>query len=134
VKYLRCSAKASGSGANGSGPILSFSGDAEDLDDVIEREGEGLVDLLGKATQAGAEEVAEGDEDDDGEEVGLEDDFNAAWEVLDLARAIYEKQKEKDGDEEVMLKLADTYITLGDVSLETGAPVVYVGTTYHLYT
>jgi hypothetical protein len=34
-----------------------------------------------------------------------------------LARAIYEKQKE---DDETKLKLADTYIALGDVSLETG--------------
>jgi thioredoxin-like negative regulator of GroEL len=50
-----------------------------------------------------------------------EDDFNAAWEVLDLARAIYSKQTEKDNSDEVKLKLADTYIALGDVSLETGA-------------
>ncbi|KAJ7883611.1 hypothetical protein B0H13DRAFT_2344044 [Mycena leptocephala] len=48
-----------------------------------------------------------------------EDDFNAAWEVLDLARAIYAKQTEDGGDEDVQLKLADTYIALGDVSLET---------------
>jgi HAT1-interacting factor 1 len=39
--------------------------------------------------------------------------------VLDLARAIYEK--EMDGDDEVRLKAADTFILLGDISLETGA-------------
>jgi HAT1-interacting factor 1 len=61
-------------------------------------------------------EIDEAEYDDDGAEP--EDDFNAAWEVLDLARAIYDKQK--DEDDEVKLKLADTYITLGDVSLETG--------------
>jgi HAT1-interacting factor 1 len=55
---------------------------------------------------------------DEGDEAEPEDDFNAAWEVLDLARAIYEKGK--DEDNEVKLKLADTYITLGDISLETG--------------
>jgi HAT1-interacting factor 1 len=54
---------------------------------------------------------------DEGDEAEPEDDFNAAWEVLDLARAIYDKGKE---DNEVKLKLADTYITLGDISLETG--------------
>ena len=106
---------ASGSGASVAGPILSFSGDMED-------DGEDQpIDLFG---QASAEQDGEDDsggegegEDDDGEP---EDDFNAAWEVLDLARAIYEKQKEDGGDEEVNLKLADTFIALGDVSLETG--------------
>ena len=63
-------------------------------------------------------EGEDGVEDGDEEEPEPEDDFNAAWEVLDLARAIYARQD--DGDEEVKLKLADTYITLGDVSLETG--------------
>ncbi len=63
------------------------------------------------------------DEDDEAEP---EDDFNAAWEVLDLARAIYEKQKAANGDEQVGLKLADTYITLGDVSLETGVFAVSI--------
>lgn len=91
---------------------------------MVHDEEDGPVDLLGQAAQAGGDEGAEGDDDDEGEEAEPEDDFNAAWEVLDLARAIYEKQKEEEGDEEVMLKLADTYITLGDVSLETGASVV----------
>ena len=53
-----------------------------------------------------------------GDAVEPEDDFNAAWEVLDLARAIYEKQQ--DESDEMRLKLADVFITLGDVSLETG--------------
>lgn len=56
--------------------------------------------------------------DEEGDDAEPEDDFNAAWEVLDLARAIYDKGK--DDDDEVKLKLADTYITLGDISLETG--------------
>ncbi len=78
------------------------------------------VDLFAAAAAA-----AEEDEDEDGEGEGNdedgepEDDFNAAWEVLDLARAIYQKQSAED--EEVALKLADTYIALGDVSMETGA-------------
>ncbi|GAW05971.1 shni tpr [Lentinula edodes] len=83
-------------GSSSNGPILSFSGDAE-------------------------EDAAAGEEDDnDDEDAEPEDDFNAAWEVLDLARAIYDKQHDADtSNEDVALKLADCYIALGDVSLET---------------
>lgn len=101
-------------GSTASGPILSFSGDAEDMGDGEDKP----VDLFAQA--AAEEDQGEDDdekEEDDGEP---EDDFNAAWEVLDLARAIYEKESAKSEDEEVKLKLADTFIALGDVSLETG--------------
>lgn len=98
--------KASGSGVGATGPILSFSGDAEDE----------AVDLFAQATHL---EEEEGDDEEVGEDGEPEDDFNAAWEVLDLARAIYDKQNQEDDNEEVKLKLADTYIALGDVSLET---------------
>ncbi|KAL4078755.1 hypothetical protein V8B97DRAFT_1070749 [Scleroderma yunnanense] len=95
--------------SNGGGPILSFSGDGDE---------EGTVDLFGQAMKEEEEESdgeGEGEgEDGDGEP---EDDFNAAWEVLELARSIYEKGK--DQDDEIKLRLADTYIALGDVSLET---------------
>ena len=110
---------ASGSGSGGTNaPILSFSGDAEDMDASEDH----AVDLFGQAAAAveveeTAAEAEESEEEEDGEP---EDDFNAAWEVLDLARAIYDKQKDENNDEEVRLKLADTYIALGDVSLETG--------------
>lgn len=81
---------------------------------------EQTVDLFGEAATthpAGERESADsGDEEEaDGE---LEDDFNAAWEVLEVARSLYESRK--DSDDEAKLKLADTYIALGDVSLETG--------------
>ncbi|KAJ7314376.1 hypothetical protein DFH08DRAFT_790832 [Mycena albidolilacea] len=94
-------------GSSSNGPILSFTGDAEDTE----------VDLKDIAEEADAGEDGDADADDDAEP---EDDFNAAWEVLDLARAIYARQTADDGtDEDVQLKLADTYIALGDVSLET---------------
>ena len=106
---------ASGSGSGGTNaPILSFSGDVEDMDDSEDH----AVDLFGQA--AAVEEVAEAEESEEEDDGEPEDDFNAAWEVLDLARAIYDKQKNENNDEEVRLKLADTYIALGDVSLETG--------------
>ncbi|KAF5352895.1 hypothetical protein D9757_012110 [Collybiopsis confluens] len=106
--------------SNGTGPILSFSGDAED---VTEDASDPAVDLFAEAAKqvAEADAVAGNEEDEEDEEDGEpEDDFNAAWEVLDLARAIYDKQHDTDASDEVVaLKLADCYITLGDVSLET---------------
>ena len=92
------------------------------------------VDLFAQAAAAALEEEEEEKQEEQAPEGGEdepEDDFNAAWEVLDLARAIYEKQANAEGgDDEVKLKLADTYIALGDVSLETGevywSPVFYI--------
>lgn len=83
-------------------------------------EGDGEEDVL-EFKQDGADEGSD-DEDEQGpadeeDDDGPEDDFNAAWEVLDLARALYEKKGDSD---EMRLKVADTYIALGDVSLETG--------------
>ncbi|KAH9072389.1 hypothetical protein EDB83DRAFT_2362838 [Lactarius deliciosus] len=101
--------------ANGN-KILSFSGDAEDE----EEDEDPAVDLFEASkpdTDAeGEDEAGEGDGEGE-DEAEPEDDFNAAWEVLDLARAIYEKRM--DGDDAVRLKVADTFIMLGDISLET---------------
>ncbi|KAI0759203.1 hypothetical protein BD413DRAFT_617983 [Trametes elegans] len=96
-----------------SGAFLSFSGDADD-----EQPGEDVaVDLFAEAQKAAEEAEAAEEEEEEEDDAEPEDDFNAAWEVLDLARAIYEKQQEES--DETKLKLADTFITLGDVSLET---------------
>jgi HAT1-interacting factor 1 len=99
--------------------ILSFSGDAEDEeeDGDHDHDHDPAVDLFAEASKPdveGEEEAGEG-----ADEAEPEDDFNAAWEVLDLARAIYEKQM--DGNDEMRLKVADTFIMLGDISLETGS-------------
>lgn len=98
------------SGSKGGKKVISFSGDAEDEDEA--------VDLLGSAQNVddGDDDQEDGDGEGGDDEDEPEDDFNAAWEVLDLARALYAKA---DG-EEAQLKLADTYMCLGDVSLETG--------------
>ena len=63
------------------------------------------------ASEKGVAENGGGEEEEE-----PEDDFNAAWEILDLARKTYESM---DGDVN-RLKLAHTYMALGDVSLETG--------------
>ncbi|THH05413.1 hypothetical protein EW145_g4813 [Phellinidium pouzarii] len=121
------SADASGGASGDSKPFISFFGDVED--DALMRNGEETaIDLFAEANAAvEREEKGEDDEDEDGEgeddddeeedEGEPEDDFNAAWEVLDLARALYEKGRNED--DEIKLKLADTLIALGDVSLET---------------
>ncbi|KAI0741373.1 hypothetical protein C8Q80DRAFT_1259857 [Daedaleopsis nitida] len=94
--------------ANNSGAFLSFSGDAEDEP----------VDLFAEAQKAVDDmDAGEAQEEEDDDDAEPEDDFNAAWEVLDLARAIYEKQQDESDD--VKMKLADVFIALGDVSLET---------------
>lgn len=65
-----------------------------------------------------------------------EDDYNAAWEVLDVARTIYLKfieeseggsgkgkgkvEEDDEGIKKAKLCLADCYQTLGDISCETG--------------
>ncbi|KAG8904937.1 hypothetical protein FRB99_000991 [Tulasnella sp. 403] len=99
------------SGSKVKGKVIEFSGDGEEEEDPA-------VDLLGGAAAAedeggDAEEGEEEEEEEGGDEP--EDDFNAAWEVLDLARSLYAKMT----SEEDKLKLSDTYIALGDVSLET---------------
>ena len=100
--------------AANSGAFLSFSGDAEDEAVDLFAEAQKAVDEADSSAQQEEEE----EEDDEAEP---EDDFNAAWEVLDLARAIYEKQDQSD---EVKLKLAEVFVTLGDVSHETGVCLV----------
>lgn len=98
--------------------FLSFSGDGDDTDEIVPGSKEDVaVDLFGEAQKMEEEEEEEEEEEDEEEEGEPEDDFNAAWEVLDLARALYEQQQ--DENDEVKLKLADTYLALGDVSLET---------------
>ena len=92
--------------------FLSHDIPREDSDDEEEDK---PVDLFGEAAKAIEQADQEGEEEDD---VEPEDDFNAAWEVLDLARAIYEKHQEDSDD--LKLKLAETFVVLGDVSLETG--------------
>ncbi|KAJ3382105.1 hypothetical protein HDU84_004613 [Entophlyctis sp. JEL0112] len=60
----------------------------------------------------------DGDDDQDGsgdEEDAVQQDMQLAWETLDLARLCYHKM----GDSGV-LKMADVYLALGDVSLEQG--------------
>ncbi|KAI9473926.1 MAG: hypothetical protein EXX96DRAFT_621554 [Benjaminiella poitrasii] len=55
------------------------------------------------------------EEEEEGDDENAEDDFESAWDILDVARVIFEKGEDK----ETKLKLADVHLCLGDVSLET---------------
>lgn len=103
-------------------------GEADDPEPEPESEPQASSSSAPAAAPAGTD-AAEGDE------VGeLEDDYNAAWEVLDVARTIYEKivdgLKEGEGNKERML-LSDCYLALGNVSCETGtSPFFFFGHPY----
>ena len=50
-----------------------------------------------------------------------EDDFQTAWEVLDLARVLFQKRLDAEQDSSKTRKsLADTYDLLGEIALENG--------------
>lgn len=85
---------------------IHFGGDPES-----DHEGDTTID----ATDEADESKEEGDDAEENGEDEPEDDFNAAWDALDMARAYYDKQEGND----MKLKLAETYMYLGDVSLET---------------
>ena len=121
------------SAEGGSGNFV-FSADSAS-DDEVEDTAEGGAEqpeASGSSAPQAAAADAEGeggDEVEDGEEVEEpEDDYNAAWEVLDVARTIYSKMVEgKEGGEmkDERLNLAETYLALGDVSCETGEPTAH---------
>ncbi|WVQ76535.1 hypothetical protein IAR50_006205 [Cryptococcus sp. DSM 104548] len=100
-------------------PNFVFSADPasdDEGDDAAEPEASGSAPGPSDLSAA----VPEGEAGDDLGEP--EDDYNAAWEVLDVARKIYEEivstLKEGEGQKE-RLALADCHQTLGDVSCET---------------
>jgi HAT1-interacting factor 1 len=128
VMMMKCLLSHAEPAPNGN-KILSFSGDAEDEEDGDDHDHDPAVDLFAEVSKPDVEGLEEAGEGAD--EAEPEDDFNAAWEVLDLARAIYEKQM--DGDDEMRLKVADTFIMLGDISLETGASCCPSFFLSHLY-
>ena len=91
----------SSSGAAAANPNFVFEGDGDDDDEEEEEEEQGAANA------------------------NDEDDFNAAWDVLDVARTIYGKELDKPDltDEQknsLKLTLANCYAALGDISLETG--------------
>ncbi|KAJ9093080.1 hypothetical protein QFC21_006576 [Naganishia friedmannii] len=85
-------------GPAGKAAQFTFEGDEDDDEDEQPEEG-----------------AAEGGQGEDAAAEGDDDDFTVAWEVLDLARTLFEKQ-----DLHLVAKdLGETYAVLGDVSLET---------------
>lgn len=83
----------------------------------------------GRFSFQGDEEVdegADGDEDDEAEEpqTTADEDFQNAWEVLDLARVSFQHQLDAEEDQtgktEIKKRIADTYDLLGEIALENG--------------
>lgn len=58
-------------------------------------------------------------EDPEEPEEEEEDDFTIAWEILDLARTLFERRRTEEG-EDVGRELGECLGLLGDVSLEGG--------------
>lgn len=91
-----------------------FEGDGEEDEEEGEDEEQG---------QEQEQEGAEGGVWGEGEDDLPEDDFNAAWEVLDVARTIYERELAKKGEENARddkMNLSECLLLLGDISCETG--------------
>ncbi|KAJ2006541.1 hypothetical protein GGI04_000175 [Coemansia thaxteri] len=79
----------------------------------IEDSGAGEAGASSKGKQTETEE--DGEEEEDADDEDIEDDFAAAWDVLDLARVIQAKAT----DSKSQLKYAETLMLLGDVSMES---------------
>ncbi|KAK6198861.1 uncharacterized protein RJT21DRAFT_122517 [Scheffersomyces amazonensis] len=107
--------------AEGEGPVPAEEDDDEDEEDEEEKEA---------LTTNGNGQEEEGDGQD-------QSDFEVAWEILDLARSLFEEQLEELGDKKlkppylqsdkeetsnefiiITKKLSETYDLLGEVSLE----------------
>ena len=76
--------------------------------------GEGEEDLTGAQIQGEVD-----GESEENEQQQDEDDFGIAWEVLDTARVIYEKDTSLSSSARAS-KLVDVYCALGDLSMENG--------------
>ncbi|KAK9236215.1 SHNi-TPR-domain-containing protein [Lipomyces kononenkoae] len=87
-----------------------------------ESSGNGLFQFTGDAEDVDSEE----DDEDHGEQEE-ENDFETAWEVLDLARTLFQKQvsslsdaeTNKETTRDTQQKLADIHDILGEISLES---------------
>jgi len=113
-------------GAGGSGSNFVFSADPTS-DDEDEGEGEGQGEEQTGLGDISIAQTAAAKEDGADEVDEPEDEYNAAWEVLDVARTIYAKIVEgfADGEgREESLCLAECFLALGDVSCETGEPFI----------
>ncbi|KXS13988.1 hypothetical protein M427DRAFT_57987 [Gonapodya prolifera JEL478] len=83
---------------------------------VKKKSGEGAADDSGDGE---AEDDDDDDDDDDDISTGEEgDDFTLAWEVLEIARTVYEKDASPDGK----ARLAQVFMLQGEVGLEDDNP------------
>ncbi|CEP11091.1 hypothetical protein [Parasitella parasitica] len=93
--------------------VIDFASFVESKNPLFQLSG---VPKFKQANDEDEEEDAEEEEEEQEAGNTAEEDFEAAWDILDVARLIFEKGE----DEKLKLKLADVHLCLGDVSLETG--------------
>jgi len=91
---------------------------AMDTDSKKEGEKDESQDEDGEEDDSQEEDEEEDGEDKDGEEEDEDvSNHQLAWEILELAKVIYQKQEE--GNKEMSLKTAQVFLKLGEVGLES---------------
>ena len=123
-KYTAYSSALSCASANLSNPVTVAKNIISELTDISQDDDSTSTPQAASASTskvaspapAGADQPDEGDVMED-----PEDDFNAAWEVLDTARRLFGEMTTG----KARLQEADCLLTLGDISLETGQSKAY---------
>merc|ERR1739838_281205 len=90
-------------------------GDEAEEDSAMDTDAEKKDESKEKADKDGEEDLEEGDKkDEEDEDVS---NHQLAWEMLELAKVIYQKQA--DGDKAMSIKTAQVFLKLGEVGLES---------------
>merc|ERR1739838_1012003 len=90
-------------------------GDEAEEDSAMDTDAEKKDESKEKGDKDGEEDLEEGDKkDEEDEDVS---NHQLAWEMLELAKVIYQKQA--DGDKAMSIKTAQVFLKLGEVGLES---------------
>merc|ERR1739838_905510 len=90
-------------------------GDEAEEDSAMDTDAEKKDESKEKGDKDGEEDLEEGDKKDEEDEDVSNHQF--AWEMLELAKVIYQKQA--DGDKAMSIKTAQVFLKLGEVGLES---------------
>ncbi|CDO92969.1 unnamed protein product [Kluyveromyces dobzhanskii CBS 2104] len=106
------------SGSKGSG-LIQFA-EEEEEEEEEEEDGDDENDEDDEDEEEEGERQDDNDDDEDEEHEHDKDDFENAWDILELSRSCYEAKLEEHPDnKELKLKLSECYDLLGEVSLES---------------
>merc|ERR1739838_627894 len=90
-------------------------GDEAEEDSAMDTDAEKKDESKEKGDKDGEEDLEEGDKKDEEDEDAS--NHQLAWEMLELAKVIYQKQA--DGDKAMSIKTAQVFLKLGEVGLES---------------